>query len=83
MFSILTWAVFGLIAGSVAEWIFPPKTKTGKWQTIVVGAAGSIVGGLATSIFSGGGYHPAGFVTSVIGAIACLWAWATFIEEGK
>jgi uncharacterized membrane protein YeaQ/YmgE (transglycosylase-associated protein family) len=78
MFTLLSWVVFGLIAGSIAEYLFPLKNKTGRWQTVCVGMAGSVLGGAAESILNGDGYRPAGFLISVVGAIACIWIWQQF-----
>lgn len=80
MISIVVWVVFGWIAGSIAEWLWPPAQPHPKWQTIAIGVAGSIAGGLAGSIVSGDSYRPAGLVLSVLGAVACMFAWRKFSE---
>jgi uncharacterized membrane protein YeaQ/YmgE (transglycosylase-associated protein family) len=82
MFSILAWLVFGFIAGSIAEWLWPPAKPGGRWQTIAIGVAGSIAGGFAGSIVSGDSYSPAGLVLSVLGAIGCMWVWRK-LDEGS
>lgn len=75
MFSLVAWAVFGWIAGSIAEWLWPPAKPQSRWVTIATGVAGSIAGGLAGAIVSGDGYRPAGIVLSVVGAVACMAAY--------
>jgi len=75
MFQIVIWVVFGWIAGSLAEWLFPPAKPHPGWQTIAIGVVGSIAGGLAGSLVSGSDYQPAGLVLSVIGAVACMAVW--------
>jgi uncharacterized membrane protein YeaQ/YmgE (transglycosylase-associated protein family) len=82
MFSILVWLVFGFIAGSVAEWLWPPAKAHSRWQTIGVGVAGSICGGLVGSILTGSYYAPGGFVFSVAGAMLCNYV-CHMLEGGK
>ena len=43
--NILTWIVFGLIAGAIAKWLMPGKDPGGWIVTIILGVAGAIVGG--------------------------------------
>lgn len=80
MFSILVWIVFGLLAGAVAGWIYPPQTPRNAIQTVALGIAGSVAGGFAGSLLSGGPYQPAGFVLSVLGALVCQFAWIKYVE---
>lgn len=80
MFGLIVWVVFGLVAGMVAEWVFPPKAKHSKLHTILLGIAGSVAGGLAGAVVTGSSYQPAGFVLSVAGAIACQYAWNKYNE---
>lgn len=82
MMQLVAWAVFGWIAGSIAEWLWPPKRPQQRWQTIAVGVLGSIAGGLAGSLASGDHYRPAGLVVSVIGAVACMAVWRQLDEVG-
>jgi len=42
---ILSWIVFGLIAGLLARWIMPGKAPGGIIITILLGIGGAIVGG--------------------------------------
>ena len=49
---ILSWIIFGLIAGVLAKLFMPGKDPGGFIVTILIGIAGAIVGGL-TAIFSG------------------------------
>lgn len=79
MFSILGWVITGYIAGSVAEWLVPPKTPQPGWQTIATGVAGSVVGGIVYSVLHGADYSPAGLVWSCCGAVICVlgYRWTT------
>jgi uncharacterized membrane protein YeaQ/YmgE (transglycosylase-associated protein family) len=82
MISILVWLVFGFIAGSVAEWLWPPAKPRSRFQTIGIGIAGSVCGGLVGSILTGSYYAPAGFVLSVAGAVLCNYV-CHILEGGK
>jgi uncharacterized membrane protein YeaQ/YmgE (transglycosylase-associated protein family) len=76
LLSVLT--IVGLIVGAIARLLLPGRDPMGCLGTIVLGLAGSFVGGLLTELFfdrprSGNpGLHPAGFIGSVIGAMILL-----------
>lgn len=80
MLSLVIWLVFGLIAGSIAEWLWPEVRATSRLQTIGIGVAGSVVGGLLGSLVGGSPYRPAGFVLSVLGALVVMFIWKKFNE---
>lgn len=82
MLAILSWVVFGWIVGHVAQWFVPADKGTPGWQTIGVGIAGSVVGGMAEAILYGEGYRPSGVVFSVIGAAACMAGYRWLVAEG-
>lgn len=82
MIRLVVWLVFGFIAGSIAEWLWPPAKPTSRWVTIAIGVAGSVAGGLAGSLISGDDYRPAGLVVSVLGAVGCT-ALYRYLDEGK
>jgi uncharacterized membrane protein YeaQ/YmgE (transglycosylase-associated protein family) len=52
---ILSWIVFGLIAGFLAKWIMPGKAPGGIIITILLGIGGAIVGGFIGSHLLGTG----------------------------
>ena len=45
MFAILGWIIFGLIAGIIAKAIMPGRDPGGIIITILLGIAGSLIGG--------------------------------------
>ena len=45
MFAIIGWIVFGLIAGVIAKALMPGKDPGGCIITILLGIAGSVIGG--------------------------------------
>lgn len=42
---ILSWIVFGLLAGVIAKWLLPGNDPQGCIVTVALGIAGGIVGG--------------------------------------
>ena len=42
---IISWIIFGLIAGILAKWIMPGKDGGGFIITVVLGIVGAVVGG--------------------------------------
>ncbi|MCI2421751.1 GlsB/YeaQ/YmgE family stress response membrane protein [Saccharopolyspora sp. K220] len=73
-FTILGWIVFGLIAGFIARALVPGKDDIGLIRTILLGVAGSVVGGFLFGLLTVGirDFQPAGWIGSVIGAVIVL-----------
>lgn len=79
---ILSWIVFGLIAGVIAKILMPGKDPSGWIVTILLGIGGSFVGGwIATKV----GFAPTGndfslrsLGTAVGGAMVLLIAYRIF-----
>ncbi|HBC18042.1 MAG TPA: GlsB/YeaQ/YmgE family stress response membrane protein [Alcanivorax sp.] len=72
---ILSWIVFGLIAGIIAKWIMPGKDPGGFMITILLGIAGAFVGGWLGSLVglgSMGSFSLGSFVTAIAGALVLL-----------
>lgn len=76
MLSLLWLLVIGLVAGLLARVIVPGKDSMSMVATLVLGVAGSLVGGLLLGLVTGGlrdrGFGPAGLIGSVIGAVIVL-----------
>jgi uncharacterized membrane protein YeaQ/YmgE (transglycosylase-associated protein family) len=68
----------GLIVGALARLILPGPDPMSVPGTIVLGLAGSFLGGVMAWLFVG---HAAGLVFSVIGATALLYARRRFVEH--
>lgn len=82
MFTLLGWVIVGYIAGSVALWFVPPSRPVPGWQAVACGAAGSIVGGMASATVYGDPYAPAGMLWSILGAVAVVMAVRWYTEAG-
>jgi uncharacterized membrane protein YeaQ/YmgE (transglycosylase-associated protein family) len=83
---LLVWAIFGLVVGMIAKLFWFGRQPAGCLPTILVGVAGSMVGGMITLGLTGGGernYHPAGWVMSIIGAIVVLWIYGATMSRPR
>jgi uncharacterized membrane protein YeaQ/YmgE (transglycosylase-associated protein family) len=81
MLSFVWWLVIGLIAGALARLIMPGRDAMSLLATIVLGIAGSILGGLVSWAIWGvseQGFQPAGLLLSLVGAVILLAVWRSY-----
>ncbi len=79
MFGILGWILFGLIVGAVAKLLMPGNDPGGIIVTMLLGIVGAVVGGwIGRALGFYGPNDPAGFLMSLVGAIALLAAYRAF-----
>ncbi len=77
----LLWAIIsGLIIGIIAKVIMPGRDGGGFVMTAILGIAGSFVGTFVGQVFFGR-YYQAGFIMSVLGAIALLALYRMFTGQ--
>lgn len=72
---ILSWLIFGLIAGWLAKFIMPGNDPGGFIITTLLGVAGAVVGGFIGTMLGFGdvtGFNFGSVVLAVIGAIVLL-----------
>ena len=75
---IIGMIIVGLIAGALARLIMPGKDPMGVLMTIVLGIAGSLLGGFVGGRIwpnETGTFRPAGLLLSTLGAILLLFLW--------
>ena len=73
MFWIFGWIFFGLLVGLIARAIVPGEQPVGLLKTMLLGIAGSFVGGLLGFVLVGGAlFQSSGWVGSVIGAVMLI-----------
>ncbi|HBP86754.1 MAG TPA: GlsB/YeaQ/YmgE family stress response membrane protein [Nitrospirales bacterium] len=75
---IISWIVFGLIAGVLAKIIMPGKDPGGMFITILIGISGAMVGGLISTYFGYGevtGFNLPSFGIAVGGSFLLLFAY--------
>ncbi len=72
------WILLGLIAGVIAKMIMPGKDPGGFFITILLGVAGSFVGGWVGSLIGLGTVGTLSFgsiITAIVGALILLAAY--------
>lgn len=72
---MIGFIVFGLIVGAVARLVIPGKQDLSLVATLLIGVAGSVVGGLAANALGTGNL----FELNVIGAVVAFVAAAALI----
>jgi uncharacterized membrane protein YeaQ/YmgE (transglycosylase-associated protein family) len=75
---IVSWLLFGLLAGFVARAVTPGRQKIGCLPTLAVGLVGALVGGLIGDVVLGHtvhfGWELGPFLLAVLGAVVLLLA---------
>lgn len=82
---ILTWIIFGAIAGIIAKWIMPGRDPGGFVITILLGIAGALVGGFIASALGLGdvsGFNLWSLIIAVLGAILLLFIYRQVQRRG-
>ena len=71
--SMISWAVFGLVIGLIARLLYPGPQAMGFLMTMLLGVAGSFVGGLISWVFGFrpelGPFRSSGWIMSVLGGL--------------
>jgi uncharacterized membrane protein YeaQ/YmgE (transglycosylase-associated protein family) len=83
--NILSWILFGLIAGAIAKLLMPGKDPGGCLVTIALGLAGAVLGGfLGTEVFHWGrptGFDLRSFVIAIAGAVILLLLYRLIVRR--
>jgi uncharacterized membrane protein YeaQ/YmgE (transglycosylase-associated protein family) len=77
---IISWIVFGLIAGILAKLIMPGKDPGGMIVTILIGITGAMVGGYISTFFGYGnvsGFDIRSLGIAIGGALVLLFGYRT------
>jgi uncharacterized membrane protein YeaQ/YmgE (transglycosylase-associated protein family) len=72
---ILAWIVFGIIAGSLANFLDPNPSQGGILGSMVLGIVGAILGGWLGSLLFGvgiSGFNLSSFIIAIAGAVVVL-----------
>ncbi|WP_047864225.1 GlsB/YeaQ/YmgE family stress response membrane protein [Rubrobacter aplysinae] len=80
---ILTWIIFGLIAGALAKLIMPGDDPGGCIVTMLIGIVGAFLGGFLYSTFLGGSsymqFSVGSLIVAIIGALIILGIYRLII----
>jgi uncharacterized membrane protein YeaQ/YmgE (transglycosylase-associated protein family) len=82
--AILSWIVFGIVVGIIAKLLMPGKDPGGIVVTMLLGIAGSLIGGFIGRAFTGsspGQSAGAGYIMSIIGAIILLAIYRMMVRR--
>ena len=79
--SFIGWLVLGLVAGAIARLLVPGRDPMGWVGTLLLGLAGSLVGGfLADLLFDD---DAVGLFGSVVGAVIVLLAYNAWARKER
>jgi uncharacterized membrane protein YeaQ/YmgE (transglycosylase-associated protein family) len=82
--NLITWIVFGLLAGGIAKLIVPGKDVGGCLVTVLIGVAGALLGGfLGRTLFDFGGvtgFDLRSLGIAVLGSVVLLVAFRLLIK---
>lgn len=73
--NILSWIIFGLIVGLLANFIYPEESKGGLLSAILLGIAGAVAGGVIATALLGlnvTGFNLSSLIVSIGGALLLL-----------
>jgi uncharacterized membrane protein YeaQ/YmgE (transglycosylase-associated protein family) len=70
---LITLALWGLIIGAFARLALPGKDPLTLPQTMLVGLAGSFLGGVIVYVITGGRYYGAGWFVSLVCATGIMY----------
>jgi len=80
--TVIGWIVFGLVVGALAKLVMPGRDPGGIIVTMLIGIAGSMVGGLigrAMGVYGPG--QAAGFLMSFLGAVILLTLYRMMVRR--
>lgn len=82
---IISWIIFGFVAGAVAKMLMPGRDPGGFIGTVVIGVVGAFVGGLIANMLGYGqvepGFNLVSFIFAVAGSIILLAVYR--VVKGK
>jgi uncharacterized membrane protein YeaQ/YmgE (transglycosylase-associated protein family) len=82
--AVIGWIIFGLIVGAIARFLMPGQQSMGMIMTILLGVAGSFVGGYVGSLVAGKGLdmaEPSGWIGAVAGALLLLFIYGLVTKK--
>ncbi|HEY0159800.1 MAG TPA: GlsB/YeaQ/YmgE family stress response membrane protein [Thermoanaerobaculia bacterium] len=81
--NIIGWILFGLVVGAIAKFLMPGRDPGGWIVTILLGIAGSFVGGFLATTLLGRDSQAAGWIGSIIGAMILLFIYRLIVGRRR
>lgn len=80
---IIWLIIFGAIVGAIAKLLMPGRDPGGCIVTILLGIAGSVLGGFLLGLILPGRSmaDPAGWIGAILGAILLLWLYRMWVSK--
>jgi uncharacterized membrane protein YeaQ/YmgE (transglycosylase-associated protein family) len=76
---IIAWIIVGLVAGAIANLIYPGRSQGGWLAAMVLGIVGALVGGFLAGVVTGedfiSGINISTILVSVLGALLLLFGY--------
>jgi uncharacterized membrane protein YeaQ/YmgE (transglycosylase-associated protein family) len=75
---IVSWVIFGLVAGALAKVLMPGDEASGILKTTGLGIVGALAGGFLGTLLGFGkvtGFNIRSFVIAIAGALLALWLY--------
>ena len=76
---ILTWIIVGLVAGVLANMIYPGRARGGVLAAMAIGIVGALVGGFVFGVLTGVDYvtgiNLSTILVATVGALIVLWIY--------
>jgi uncharacterized membrane protein YeaQ/YmgE (transglycosylase-associated protein family) len=76
---ILAWIIVGLVAGAIANLVYPKRSEGGWLGAMALGIVGALVGGFPAAVVTGAdyitGFNLSTIAVSVLGALLLLFAY--------
>lgn len=82
---ILSWIIFGALAGWIASMIMKTDAEQGALMNIIVGIIGAFIGGFVMSLFGEAGvtgFNLRSFLVAIAGACVALALYRTMAGRG-
>jgi uncharacterized membrane protein YeaQ/YmgE (transglycosylase-associated protein family) len=82
--NFIGWILFGLVVGAIAKFLMPGRDPGGWIVTILLGIAGSFVGGFLATMLTGNDRNgAAGWIGSIIGAMVLLFIYRLIVGRRR
>lgn len=83
MFTILGWIIYGLIVGLLAKLFHPGEEPAGFGSTLLIGVAGSFMGGFINYVLGKGTspFSSSGIIMGVVGGVVCCFLYDLWLKR--